>query len=123
MLAVCIAVLPVINATSFLIQNAAALLFPEWMRLGASGMGGLEVIGQRIMGFGASLTSLSVLLAAPVIAGLGIMSVWQSQIGTPGASLLVGVAAGITVAAGEIYVAVQWLGRRFERTEIHVRPA
>jgi ABC-2 type transport system permease protein len=117
MLAVAIAVLPIINGASFLIQNAAALLFPEWIRLGASGMGGLEVIGQRLLGFGASLIALAGLLALPTLVVVGVLAVWQGDAVPSPTSLLLAVTIGVVVGAGEIYLAVMWLGRRFERTD------
>jgi hypothetical protein len=117
MLAVAIAVLPIINGASFLIQNAAALLFPEWIRLGASGMGGLEVIGQRLLGFGASLIALAGLLAVPTLVVVGVLAVWQGDAMPSPTSLLLAVTIGVVVGAGEIYLAVMWLGRRFERTD------
>lgn len=117
MFAVAIAVLPLINGASFLIQNAAALLFPEWARIGASSMGGLEVIGQRLLGFGASLIALTAVLALPTVTVAGIL-VGLSSDGMPSpATLLAAIFSGLAVGATEIYVAVHWLGARFEQTD------
>ncbi len=117
MFAVAIAVLPLINAASFLIQNAAALLFPEWARIGAASMGGLEVIGQRLLGFGASLIALAAVLALPTVTVAGIL-IGLSSDGMPSrATLLAAILSGLAVGATEIYVAVLWLGHRFERTD------
>jgi hypothetical protein len=117
-LVVGIAVLPVVNAASFVVQNGAALLFPGWVRLGASSMGGLEIIGQRILGVFASLTGMMLLLALPAVAVGLALSPWK---GSPTATVLpiVGATAiGALVAGVEIYLAIRWLGRRFERTDI-----
>jgi hypothetical protein len=117
MFAVAIAVLPLINAASFLIQNAAALLFPEWARIGAASMGGLEVIGQRLLGFGASLIALTAVLALPTVIVAGIL-MGLSRDGMPSrATLLAAILSGLAIGATEIYVGVLWLGRRFERTD------
>jgi ABC-2 type transport system permease protein len=122
MLAIAIAVLPLINTASFLVQNATALLFPDWVRLGATSMGGLEVIGQRLLAFGASLIALAILLAPPALVIGGILWLWQGD-GTPTRSaLLVAVASGMLVGTTEIYVAVLWLGHVFERTDATAIP-
>jgi hypothetical protein len=120
MFAVAIAILPLINGASFLIQNAAALLFPEWARIGSSSMGGLEAVGQRLLGFAASLVALTAILAPPAIAVGGIL-VALSRDGMPSrGTLLAAVCAGLAIGATEIYVAVLWLGHRFERTDASV---
>lgn len=116
-LAIAIVVLPIINSASFFVQNAAALLFPDWVRLGAGGVGGLEVIGQRLLGFGASLFALTAILAPPTLVVAGILMIWQNNAVPSPASLFVAVTSGIIVGATEIFVAVQWLGYRFERTD------
>jgi len=117
MFAVAIAVLPLINGASFLIQNAAALLFPDWARIGAASMGGLEVIGQRLLGFGMSLIALTAVLALPTITVAGILLGFSAD-GMPSrATLLAAIVAGLAVGGTEIYVAVHWLGHRFERTD------
>ena len=116
MLAVAIAALPIINGASFVVQNTAALLFPDWIRLGSAGMGGLEIIGQRILGFGISLTGLGVLLAIPV----AVFGVFLGRVGdavpSPG-SVLFAVTAAVLAGAAELYLAIGWLGRVFERTD------
>jgi ABC-2 type transport system permease protein len=122
MLAVVVAVLPIINGASFLIQNTAALLFPEWMRLGAGGMGGLEVIGQRLIGFGGSIIALGTLLAIPSLVVAGVLATWQGDAMPSPVSLLLAVTVGVIVGATEIYLAVIWLGRRFEQTDVNAIP-
>jgi len=123
LLAIAIAALPIINGASFLIQNTAALLFPDWIRLGASGMGGLEVIGQRLLGFGISLIALTGLLAVPALVFGAILAAQQGAANPTPTSLLLAVTIGVIVGAGELYLAVNWLGRRFERTDAsEIRP-
>jgi hypothetical protein len=117
MLAIAIAALPIINGASFLIQNTAALLFPEWMRLGATGLGGLEVIGQRLLGFGTSIIALTVLLTPPALVAGAVLITRQGDPLSSPASLLLAVSVGVIVGAGELYLAVNWLGRRFDRTD------
>jgi len=116
MVAVAIAVLPVINGASFLVQNAAALLFPGWMRLGPGGVGGLEIIGQRLIGFGAALITLGVFLTIPASIVAAILMSRPADAVTS-ATLLAAVTVGVLVGAVEIWLAVLWLGHRFERTD------
>lgn len=117
-LVVGVAVLPIVNATSFVVQNGAALLFPGWVRLGASSMGGLEIIGQRILGVLASLSGMMLFLALPMATVIVALTPWSGS-PTPKVLPFVGaVSAGAVVACVEIYVAIRWLGRRFERTDI-----
>jgi hypothetical protein len=119
-LVVGVAVLPIINAASFVVQNGASLLFPGWVRLGASNMGGFELIGQRILGVAASFTGMAILMALPILAVAAALAPWHL---TPTGTLLPffgAVAVGIAVAMGEIYLAIQWLGARFERTDASV---
>jgi ABC-2 type transport system permease protein len=116
-LAIAIVVLPVINGASFFVQNAAALLFPDWVRLGTGSVGGLEVIGQRLLGFGASLLALTAILAPAALVAAGVLMISQNSAMPSPAALFVAVASGIIVGATEIFVAVQWLGYRFERTD------
>lgn len=116
-LTVAIAVLPVVNSASFVIQNAAALLFPDWVRLGSGSVGGLEVIGQRLMAFGASLIALAGVLALPTAVAVGIATLWPGDGTLSRGALVVSVVSGIVVAATELYIAIQWLGYRFDRTD------
>jgi ABC-2 type transport system permease protein len=116
-LVVGVAVLPVINAASFVVQNGAALLFPGWVRLGGSSMGGLELIGQRILGVAASFTGMALLLALPVAAMIIALAPWNGVPTSTPFPFFGAVIAGVSVAMGEIYLAIQWLGTRFERTD------
>ncbi len=117
LLAVTMGALPIVNMSSFVVQNAAALLFPGWIRLGPGGISGLEVIGQRILGMLGSLTGLALLLALPT-AGAAIVLGASAGGGRPtlGAVLTAALVA-LTAAAAEIALAIQWLGRRFDRTD------
>ena len=117
LLVLVLATLPVINCASFFVQNAAALLFPSWIRLGGTGMGGLEVIGQRILAIGASMLGIAVLLTLPAGAAVAVASLLSGgdSASTTPAALAGGVAA--LVAVVELYFGIGWLGRRFDTTD------
>ena len=106
--------LPGVNAAGLTVQNAAALLFPGWVRLGAGGRG-VEAMGQSIVSMGASLVVLAVLLAVPAaIAGglaYALRDSWSVWTFVPAAAL------GTLVVLAELVPVMAWLGRVFERTD------
>jgi ABC-2 type transport system permease protein len=120
LLGLSLALLPVLNCASFFVQNAAALLFPAWIRLGGTGMGGLEVIGQRILAVGASMLGLGLLLTPPTAAALAVLALLPGDESTRVTPALLAGAVAALVAVVELYVGIGWLGRRFEATDASV---
>ena len=106
--------LPGLNAAGLTVQNAAALLFPGWVRLG-SATRGVEAMGQGIVTMGASLGALVVLLAVPGAVAAGVFyalrPTWSVWTFVP-----VALVATIGVAI-ELVPVMTWLGRVFETTE------
>ncbi len=107
--------LPAINLLSTAIHNAAALLFPAWLPLGADRKPGFEAMGQMYLTMFATLVLLAVLLIPPAIVG-GLVAMGFAGAYGPWAAPLA-VIAGSAVALGELLLLVAWLGRVFERTE------
>jgi len=102
-----------INATTVTIQNAAALLFPGWVRVTPVVGGGVEAMGQGILVTGVLLlTFLVALLPAAAVFGI----VWWLLSQMPNAWIVALVAAA-GVLLGETWLAVRGLGRRFEKLE------
>jgi hypothetical protein len=102
-----------INATTVTIQNAAALLFPGWVRVTPVVGGGVEAMGQGILVTGVLLlTFLVALLPAAAIFGI----VWWLLSRLPNAWIIALVAAA-AVLLGETWLAVWGLGKRFEKLE------
>lgn len=105
----------IVNAIGMTIQNAAALLFPSWIRFDSGRPGGFETLGQNIL---SSLFTvfLSVLaLAGPVTTGWFLWTGLVDHLGTwTYGPVLAGVVA---VSWLELRVLLNWLGRVFERTE------
>jgi putative ABC exporter len=106
-------VLIAVNATTVTIQNAAALLFPGWIRVTPIAGGGVEAMGQGILVTGILLLTFIVALL-PAAAVFAI--VWWALVRLPNGwvfSVLAAAAALLT----ESWWTVRALGRRFERLE------
>jgi hypothetical protein len=104
----------VFNGIGVTIQNAAALMFPGWVRLGPQS-GGIETMGQNILVMIGSLLAQAVLLIIPGLLGSGV---WFALRGaTPAAAAPVSVGAGIVVLAAELVMFVLLLGGVFDRLD------
>lgn len=102
-----------INATTVTIQNAAALLFPGWVRVTPVVGGGVEAMGQGILVTGVLLlTFLLALLPAAAVFAL----VWWLLMPLPN-GWIIALLAAAGVLLGETWWAVRGLGRRFEKLE------
>jgi ABC-2 type transport system permease protein len=107
--------LPAINLLGMLIQNAAALLYPAWVRLGSGRPGGVEALGQNLLMMIAFVTLLALLLALPLVLGGGsflllrpLLNEWAAL---PATTLALGA------IAFEAALVIDWLGGVFERTD------
>src|SRR5439155_13012881 len=108
---------PALNLISLVIPNASVLLFPAWMQIGRERVGGIEVMGQRlIFMLGSLLVFAFALLPATVLFGLVLFPA-QVLLG-----ILVAVPLAAAVAAGvlaaEASLAIWWMGRLFERFDL-----
>jgi hypothetical protein len=111
-----LAALPVVSALALTVQNAAALLFPTWVRLGPTQRAsGFEASGQNMVVTLLSLALLGVLLLAPALVVVVIewalrpyLGIWAMAPAFPG---------GLAIAIAELWWVVGWLGGLFERTE------
>ena len=95
---------------------AGVLLFPAWVGRPRGG-GGVEVMGQRLIFFGGYVLVLAVsLLPAVIVGGIVAGGVYWAM--GPIAALPVFGVVGAAVLAGELTIAVRWLGRRIERYDL-----
>src|SRR5207249_840665 len=100
----------------FLIQNAAALLFPAWVPLGWQRPRGLDMMGQRLILLGATLLTVAMMLVPAAIAG---GAVWLALYRLAGAAaLVVASAVGTVVVAIEVLMATEALGPAYERLDV-----
>jgi hypothetical protein len=105
----------VVNAIGMTIQNAAALLFPSWVRFDHARPGGFETLGQNIVS-----SLFTVFLSVLALAGPGLTGwfLWERLVGYLGVWTFLPVVAGVILVGGiELRALLAWLGRVFERTE------
>lgn len=107
--------LPGINLLGMLIQNAAALLYPAWVRLGSGRAGGVEALGQNMLMMIAFAALLALTLALPAGLAVGGFLVLRPWIGLWGS--LPGTIPALAMIAVEAAVLLKWLGRVFEKTD------
>lgn len=96
------------------IVNGTAVLFPAWIRLGPSGAGGVEMMGQTMLSMIVLLVVFALMLLIPIAAGAAAWYVLSSSvvIGVVAASAL-----GSIALAAESYGMILALGAAFERAE------
>lgn len=103
-----------LNAVGLVIQNAAALLFPGWVRLGPDS-GGVEAAGQNLLVMVGATVTLVVTLIVPAVVGLVTLLLTRPAFGD--LALGAGGAAAIVVLGAEVALLVRALGTVFDRTE------
>jgi hypothetical protein len=103
-----------LNLTGMMVQNAAALLFPGWVRLGADA-GGVEATGQNLLVAFGSMFALLLTLVLPVLIGLATAFAVRGVAGD--LALTAGGTAAVAVLVVEIVLSVRALGQLFERTD------
>ncbi|HWZ59895.1 MAG TPA: putative ABC exporter domain-containing protein [Gemmatimonadaceae bacterium] len=114
-------VVPLLNATSFTIQNALALFFPAWSRLGVSIPTGFEMMGQRLLAAFAAMLALLLALVPPTVAG--VTAAWlvaPSSPTLPTLGWVAAVVAALLTSAAELALACRWLGRVYDNTDVTV---
>ncbi len=105
---------PVFNALMFTVQNATALLFPAWVRLGTEARG-FETMGQNLLTTGATTLVAAVALVFP--AGAGLLILWLTG-DWDGWSVVLATLAASTIIALELWPVWHWLGTVFEETDV-----
>ena len=114
-LASAVVILPGVNLLGLLVQNAAAVLYPSWVHLGAGRPGGVEALGQNMLALMAHVLVLAVALAAPAAAGGAVLLSLEPALGWW--ALVPAALAALPIIVLEASAAVGWLGRVFERTD------
>lgn len=106
---------PGLLALQVAIQNAMALLFPDWVRIGPSGGGGIDAVGQGILSMLAAVLALGVLLLFPIIAGLAVTAAYHGSLAGWGA--VPGAAAFTGAVWLQVAWLVRWLGHAYARLD------
>ena len=110
-------VTPPVVTVLFLVQNAAALLFPAWSAIGPERATGFEATGQRIVTFlGTGIALVVAVLPAAIIGGVAAILAGALGAG-PIAIGLVWAIVAAPVLAAECYLAVRLLGPVLEKLE------
>jgi hypothetical protein len=103
-----------LNTALLTIQNATAVMFPAWIRIGPTVTSGIEALGQNVLSFAGAVICLFVALIVPAFIGGIVVVAMRDQ-------LEVGIATAITVASivlfAETYLVMHLLGRVFARAE------
>lgn len=103
-----------LNLALLTIQNATAVLFPAWIRLGPAVNTGVETLGQNVLATVANLIALGVALVIPVgISWLTVVLLHQQR---PVTVALTIVLSAIVLAV-ETYGGMRFLGRALGRAE------
>jgi hypothetical protein len=110
---------PAVVALQLFVPNAAALFFPAWFQATRHrGGGGIDVMGQRIIFFGAQLITMLLMLLPGALIAAGIMFV-GSWLNLPVAlDLWFATGAVLAVLVGELWLGLQFLGNRFEKFDL-----
>jgi hypothetical protein len=106
---------PVFNALMFTIQNATALLFPAWVRLGTEARG-FETMGQSLLTTGATTLVAAVALVFP--AGVVLLVLWLAN-DWGGWSVLLATLLACGIVLLELWPVLRWLGTVFEKTDVN----
>jgi hypothetical protein len=102
-----------VNATTVTIQNAAALLFPGWVRATPIVGGGVEVMGQGIL---ATAMLLITFIVALLPAAAAFSATWWLLARLPNRWIMAVLVAALVLLV-ETWWAIRGLGRRFARLE------
>ena len=102
------------NGALITVQNAMAVLFPAWVRLGPIVTTGVEALGQNVLAMLANLVFLGLGLIVPVVVAFGtVRALHQAR---PIAISLIVIVSSIILFA-ETYGAMRFLGRGLARAE------
>ena len=96
------------------VVNGSAVLFPSWIRLGPGGAGGVEMMGQAMLGMVASILAFALMLVIPGALGAGA---WFLLSASPSVAAAIAGLLGAAILGAEIYILLQMLGAAFERAE------
>jgi ABC-2 type transport system permease protein len=107
-----------LNGAMFMIHNALALLFPGWVKLGATGASGVETMGVGMMTMLIVLVMMTLMLIAPAIAGAVVWVLFRTRLDL--ALLVGGIVCGLLLIGESLLLGVS-LGGSLERVEpMHV---
>jgi len=108
-------VAPAVTGLGITIQNAIALLYPSWSRIGEARTGGIEAVGSNMLSMiGTVVMLVLALIPALLIAGIVGGATWLVL---HELAIIPALAAAVLVVAGEVVLGVMWLGRLYDTTD------
>jgi hypothetical protein len=108
-------IVPSVSALMFTVQNAAALLFPAWVRTGPQ-QRGLEALGQNLLTTLATLVLVMLGMFYPAFVGLVVaLFAWRPMGGSW--ALVPALVAAFGVVLLQLVPSVRALGALFDRLE------
>ena len=96
------------------IINGMAVLFPAWVRLGPSGPGGVEMMGQAMLSMILLLVVFALMLLIPIAVGAAAWYVLNANVVV---AVVAACGLGSIALAAESYGLILALGTAFERAE------
>lgn len=107
---------PAFIGSQLVVHNGAAVLFPAWVTVGSSRARGVEAMGQRLLMMAGIMLMLVVsVLPAAIVAALVAGAIYFST-GVIPIIVPAAIVAGVMMA--ECLLAVEWLGKALERTDV-----
>jgi hypothetical protein len=106
--------LAAINVLALSFQNAAALLYPAWVKTEIR-PGGIEAMGQHLLTAGASILLLAIFLVGP--AGIGAIASYALWSRLAEWSLVPAILLGTAAVVLESALLLDWLGTRLEQLD------
>ena len=103
-----------LNGALITVQNAMAVLFPAWVRLGPIVTTGVEALGQNVLAMLANLVFLGLGLVVPVVVAFGTVRMLHTA--RPVSIALIVIASSVILSL-ETYGAMRFLGRGLARAE------
>ncbi len=110
-------VCPALNLVSFLVPNAALLLFPAWLQAGPGGAQGIEATGQRLIALLGQLLVFTLALAPGVAAAVAAYLL-ATMACPPAIAVPAAGGAAATLLLVESALGIAALGKLFERLDV-----
>ncbi len=107
---------PGLIATQLAIQNAAVLMFPAWVPLGAGRPRGLDAMGQRLIMLAGALLLLVIGVAPGAIAGGIVWFALRRLVGL--AAVVAGALVCSAVVLLEVLIATEAMGPLYDRIDL-----
>jgi hypothetical protein len=111
-----VVLMPAVVFSQYLVQNAAAVVFPAWVPLGDQRPRGLEAIGQRLILLAGVLVSVTLLMLPGVVAGAVLLFAFRRWVG-----MLILVPASLVctlIVALEVLAGTEMLAPLYDKLDL-----